>query len=102
MTKIAFTGDVAFSKYFASSCGDENLLSDEVKSFLSQSDYTVVNIEASIGSNNPTVKKPLLHTNPAQSVEWLRKINGNIWSLSNNHILDCGIDGLESTLAAAN
>lgn len=31
----------------------------------------------------------------------MKKLNGNIWALANNHILDCGRAGLESTLQIA-
>lgn len=31
----------------------------------------------------------------------MRKINANIWKLANNHITDCGREGVESTLRIA-
>ena len=45
MTQIAFTGDVAFTKHFSASCDDEALFDNEIISFLSSSDYSVVNVE---------------------------------------------------------
>lgn len=101
MTEIAYTGDVAFTKYFSKSCFDEKLLSDEVVSFLSSTDYTVVNVEGAIAVNTARTDKPLTHANPPACVEWFKKINGNIWSLANNHAMDCGVEGLQSTLKAA-
>lgn len=101
MTQIAFTGDLAFTKHFSKSCGDENLFDEKIVSFLAQSDYTVVNVEGAISSGAVKSDKPLTHANPPQCVEWIKKINGNIWNLANNHSMDCGDVGLESTLDVA-
>lgn len=99
MTQIAFTGDIAFTKYFSNSCDDKNLLDEEIVQFLSSSDYTVVNMEGAV-SNSPTeVDKPLTHANPLECIEWIKKINGNIWNLANNHLMDCGLPGLKSTMS---
>ena len=38
-----------------------------------------------------------VHANPKDIVCQTKKINGDIWSLANNHIEDCGIDGIEGT-----
>ena len=35
MTQIAFTGDLAFTKYFSKSCRDKKMLSEKIVSFLS-------------------------------------------------------------------
>lgn len=101
MTQIAFTGDVAFTKHFAQSCTDEKLLSKEIVDFLSQSDYTVVNVEGAVSSGTIRTDKPLTHANPEGCADWLKKINGNIWNLANNHAMDCGVDGMQSTLEVA-
>ena len=101
MTQIAFTGDVAFTKHFSQSCSDENLLSEEIVNFLSASDYTVVNVEGAIASNSTRTDKPLTHANPVECVDWIKRINGNIWNLANNHSMDCGNIGMQSTLDAA-
>ncbi len=101
MTQIAFTGDLAFTKHFSNSCNDENLLSDKVVEFLSSSDYTVVNVEGAISSGAARTDKPLTHANPFECVNWIKKINGNIWNLANNHSMDCDQVGLESTLSVA-
>ena len=34
MTSISFTGDIAFSKYFKDSWGDDKLISEELVEFL--------------------------------------------------------------------
>ena len=101
MTQIAFTGDLAFTKHFSNSCTDENLLDEKIVSFLSKSDYTVVNVEGAISSNTIKTDKPLTHANPSDCIEWIKKINGRIWNLANNHSMDCGDAGMQSTLAVA-
>ena len=101
MTQIAFTGDVAFTKHFSQACSDDNLLSEKIVKFLSSSDYTVVNVEGAVASNETRSDKPLTHANPLECVNWIKKVNGNIWNLANNHSMDCGNVGMQSTLDAA-
>ena len=101
MTRIAFTGDMAFSKYFSRSCEDPKLLSEPVETFLAESDYTVVNVEGAVSSGSLRSDKPLAHANPYESVYWLKRINGNIWNLANNHAMDCREEGMQQTLDAA-
>lgn len=101
MTQIAFTGDLAFSKHFSGKFTDEKLLSDEIVEFLSTSDYTVVNVEGAVSTEKASAEKPLLHANPVECVDWIKRINGNIWNLANNHTTDCGESGVISTLDAA-
>ena len=101
MTQIAFTGDIAFTKYFAKSCLDKKLLDEKVVNYLSSSDYTVVNMEGAVNNGPTKADKPLTHANPSECVEWIKRINGNIWNLSNNHLMDCGVTGLKSTLDVA-
>ena len=83
MTQIAFTGDIAFTKYFSNSCDDKHLLDEEIVQFLSSTE----------------IGKPLTHANPLECVEWIKKINGNTWNLANNHLMDCGLSGLKSTMS---
>ncbi len=101
MTQLAFTGDIAFTKYFSSACSDENLLDEKIVKFLSSSDYTVVNMEGAVNNGKVEADKPLTHANPLECIDWISKINGNIWNLANNHLMDCGVSGLQSTLDIA-
>jgi len=102
MKKIIFKGDLGFSsKYFRGTYNNDNLLDEECINYLRDTDFTVVNVEGCIGSGKTTASKPLVHANPPECVEFLRKINGNIWTLANNHITDCGREGVESTLDIA-
>lgn len=97
MTKIAFTGDLGFSKYFKGTEKREDLITPEVVNFLSGSDYTVINVEGAVSSAKNTAEKELTHANSPDCLYWLNRLNGNIWNISNNHIMDCGFEGLKST-----
>ena len=102
MKRIAFTGDLGFSsKYFRGTYNKENLLHPDLVAYLSDSDYTVVNVEGCLLKGQGSASKPLVHANPPECVDFLKKINGNIWNIANNHIMDCGREGLESTLQIA-
>jgi len=99
--KIAFTGDLAFSKYFKDAHNREDLLSGEVIDYLADTDYTVVNVEGCISDAKPSAGKPLVHANSTECMGFMKKINGNVFTLANNHITDCGREGVESTLNVA-
>ena len=102
MKRIAFTGDLGFSsKYFRGTYDKEDLLHPDLVSYLSDTDYTVVNVEGCLFKGQGSAAKPLMHANPPECVDFLKKINGNIWNIANNHIMDCGREGLESTLQIA-
>ena len=102
MKRIAFTGDLGFSsKYFRGTYDKEDLLHPELVKYLSDTDYTVVNVEGCLFKGQGSANKPLVHANPPECVDFLKKINGNIWNIANNHIMDCGREGLESTLQIA-
>ena len=102
MKRIAFTGDLGFSsKYFRGTYDKADLLHPELVAYLSDTDYTVVNVEGCLFKGQGSAKKPLVHANPPECVDFLKKINGNIWNIANNHIMDCGVEGLESTLKIA-
>ena len=102
MKKIAFTGDIGFSsKYFRGTYVREDLVDKKLIDYLCDTDYTVLNVEGCINNGKASASKPLVHANPPECLPFLKKINGNIWALANNHITDCGREGLESTLKIA-
>lgn len=101
MLSVSFTGDIAFSKHFKNAYEKENLLSDKIIEFLSSSDYTVANVEAPVTDMAISAVKPLVHVSNPRIAETLKKINGNVWNLANNHALDCGEEGLKDTLKYA-
>ena len=98
MKRIAFTGDLGFSsKYFRGTYDKEDLLHPELVAYLSDTDYTVVNVEGCLFQGESSAKKPLVHANPPACVDFLKKINGNIWNIANNHIMDQGGEGFAAT-----
>lgn len=104
MIKIAFTGDIAFSKYFKDSYSDPNLISPELAEFLNSSDYVVPNVEGALTGGNMKRgdSSTPAHASDPRAIYQLLKIKGNIWNLSNNHTLDCGKEGLDDTIKLAN
>ena len=102
MKRIAFTGDIGFSsKYFRGTYEKEDLLHPDLVEYLRDTDYTVVNVEGCVCKGLGSADKPIVHANPPECIDFLKKINGNVWNLSNNHIMDCGRAGLEATLKIA-
>ena len=102
MKRIAFTGDLGFSsKYFRGTYDKEDLLHPNLVEYLKDTDYTVVNVEGCLFKGQGSASKPLVHANPPECIDFLKRINGNIWNIANNHIMDSGREGLESTLQYA-
>jgi len=97
MTKIAFTGDFAFTKYFAEHCYKDDVISQEIRDYLCDSKHTVVNVEGAVRTAESDNLGTFVHVNPKDIVYQLGKINGSIWSLANNHIEDCGEAGIGGT-----
>ena len=101
MTSIAFTGDISFSKYMTDAWTREDSLDEKVVDFLHSADHVVANVECAL-SADPTVGSGLKHTSDPAAGAFIRdKIGSKIWSLANNHILDCGAKGLLDTIQAA-
>jgi Bacterial capsule synthesis protein PGA_cap len=82
---------------------DKELLSDEIIDFFIRQGINIVNLECPVNNNgdkNKIVKHgPHLQTNDG-IFKLLKKLNVAAVTLANNHILDYGTQGLESTLQA--
>lgn len=102
MFKIAFTGDIAFSKYFKNAYENPNLLSKEIIEYLRSADLTVANVEAPVSARPISSLEVLTHVNHPRITETLEKINAKVWNIANNHSMDCGEQGLKDTLEKAN
>ena len=103
MTQIAFTGDIAFSKYFKDSWSDEQCVSAELCDFLNSADYVIPNVEGALTDavmTRGSSSVPAHASNP-KAAERLMQFKSNIWNLSNNHTLDCGEQGLDDTVKLA-
>lgn len=82
------------------SSGDpKQIMSEEILSMIQNSDFTVGNLECVfIDSPSPILKTgPILHA-PVRCMETLFNAGFSAFSLSNNHIRDCGSTGLLSTI----
>lgn len=95
--KIAFTGDVVFSGYFANMESQSSVLDEKIVSFLSDTDHCICDIEGPIISGQEITHKVAIRSLP-QIYGFLKRINGDILCLGNNHILDYGNKGLCETL----
>ena len=104
-TSLVFTGDIGFDRYFYGKWDDEELLSKEILEFLRSADHVIPNVEGPIANaeQNTTQSgvQQLLHTIDPKAVKVLRKMNADIWNICNNHIMDAGPYGIESTLNIA-
>ena len=102
--KILIAGDFAPKERIGKIIRERNEygLLDEVKSILSNVDYSIVNLEAPYSSklDTPIIKKgPHLHS-PKAALKLLKDVGFRACTLANNHINDYGECGIFDTLAA--
>ncbi len=104
-TSLVFTGDIGFDRYMYGKWDDSELISKEVLSFLHSADHVIANIEGPIAEapTNTTDSgvQQLLHTIDPKAVKVLQNMKADIWNICNNHIMDAGEFGIESTLKIA-
>ncbi len=100
-TRIIFTGDIAFSRYFQDGWKTGDCIDDEVKEYLKNADNVVINLESPLTNREITSTKELTHASNPKAGKYISEANMNIWNLANNHIMDCGIGGVEDTLKTA-
>ena len=104
-TSLIFTGDIGFDKYMDKRWEDENLLSDEVRTFLSSGDHLIVNVEGPLYERNridaTTGALSLVHSMDPKVGDFLQSIGADIWNICNNHIMDAKEEGFKATLENA-
>lgn len=100
MTTIAFTGDIAFSKYFSGYWG-KDFMSADIYKYLNEADHVVANVECPLTATKISSTLEITHSCPPEAGTWLKSINADIWTISNNHVLDCGEVGLKDTIDIA-
>ena len=99
---IGFIGDVAFTGIFSKVLiENREVFDNSVKKILNSNDFNVINLEGPLSDGTYT-KKGIKVTNPPKAAEILIQNKCNIFNLANNHILDLGKIGLDSTLNLAN
>ncbi len=104
-TTLVFTGDIGFDRYMLGQWNDDELLSKDVLDFLHSADHVVANVEGPVAEAETNTTKDgvqqLLHTIDPAAVKVLNKMKADIWNICNNHIMDAGAFGIESTLKIA-
>lgn len=100
MASVAFTGDIAFSGYFKEHW-QKDFLDPKITDFLQNSDHVVANVECPLTDSVVTSKMEIVHFSSPEAGSWFPKISADIWTLANNHVLDCGENGMLDTIAAA-
>lgn len=99
---LIFTGDIGFDRYMDHQWEDPDLLSPKILSFFKSGDHVIANVEgALIAAKDDGSRGVFFHSmNPAATCI-LERMGADIWNISNNHIMDAGQEGLESTLRIA-
>ncbi len=97
--KLALAGDIALSGLVSSDPDSNGRRFGWLEDHLAQSDGLIANLEAPVVSDerNPG-KKAFLAADPGVTQDLLGRLNVVCVSLANNHILDCGREGLENTI----
>lgn len=82
--------------------GNASAIFDDLLEEFQRADLSVVNLECPLTDQNTPIRKhgPVLGA-PSVCIETLKNAKIDVLSLANNHILDHGVTGLESTLRAA-
>ena len=100
-TRIVFTGDISFSKHFAGAWENPALLSADVLRYLEGADHVVANVECPLTAREIRSARVLNHACAPEAGAFLSTHGIRNWSLANNHIMDCGAEGLADTVACA-
>lgn len=97
-TSVVFTGDIGFDKYMDGKWEDDDLLSPSVLDFFHSADHVCANVEGALtDATDDGHLGVLFHSmNPAATVV-LQKMQADIWSIGNNHIMDAGLQGVVDT-----
>ncbi len=101
-TSVVFTGDIGFDRYMDRRWRDGDLLSEPVLSFLRSGDHVCANVEgALIDLPADDGRDAYFHSMPTEVASFLEKIGADVWCIGNNHTMDAGPEGLESTRSLA-
>ena len=101
--KISFVGDIMLGRFVGEKFSQTNyqIVSSEIVDKLKQSDYTVANLESPIIDSQTEREDDHLRflgeSTILEQFDWV-----SCFSLSNNHINDCGTIGMDQTISALN
>lgn len=102
-TSIVFTGDIGFDRYMDRKWEDDTLLSDDILDFFNNSNHVITNVEGALYDGKDDKGRGIFfHSMNTKASSFLKKINSDIWSIGNNHIMDANKQGLISTIDIAN
>ena len=97
-TSIVFTGDIGFDKYMEGKWEDENLLSKPILNFFHSADHVCANVEGAVyAAPEDENRDEYFHAMNPKAVDVLNKMQADIWCIGNNHAMDAGAEGLNST-----
>ena len=74
----------------------------EIIEAFQDADYVNINLENPITNASPNKKKGSALKAPLNTAQYLKDCHINICTLANNHIMDCGRDGLDDTIDSLN
>ncbi|MBR5295974.1 MAG: CapA family protein [Clostridia bacterium] len=100
-SSILFTGDIGFSRYMKDAWQDQDLIAPELIDFFNSANHVVANVEGALidpeDAKNALDKGVFLHFMHSGAAKVLENIRADIWCLANNHAMDVGKTGLDST-----
>lgn len=95
---VVFTGDIGFDRYMSGRWNDSDLLSKDILGYFHSADHVVANVEgALIEAKDDGSRGTFFHCMNPEATCVLKNINADIWNISNNHIMDAGVEGLVSS-----
>lgn len=100
--KIIIGADVVPTRSNAKFFSDgniENIIDEKLQSVLNQADYRVFNLETPLVDHERPIKKcgPNLIA-PTSCINGIKKLEADLFTLANNHIMDHGTQGLQCTI----
>lgn len=97
---IAFVGDIMLSRGVGvrlAQSPDSPIVASKLAEVLSKADYRIGNLECPVSRNAPRRREGLFRADPS-SLRHIRQFD--LLTVANNHIHDCGRQGLEDTIEA--
>ncbi len=95
---LAFAGDSSFQGLGARATADPAGLLSAIAPVLADADVTMVNLETAVGSGGTPEAKTFKFQAPAAVLDALEHAGVDVVSMANNHGMDYGLAGLQSTL----
>lgn len=102
--KIVFIGDLSASGIFYKNIEEgKEILDNRILNIFKNANFTHVNLENPITNKQfRTGKKGAKLKAPLKLGDFLKQKNINICDLANNHIMDCGKEGIQDTIQILN